>query len=53
VIDEALGVPSVARPGRGWTKDPRELLAPVNDRFTEGFSSADLVPAKTLLDALR
>jgi predicted ATPase len=35
------------------TKDAHELLAPIYDRFTEGFGSADLVSAKTLLDALR
>jgi predicted ATPase len=39
--------------GRGRTKDAHELLAPIYDRFTEGFGTADLVSAKTLLDALR
>jgi predicted ATPase len=39
--------------GRGWTKDAHELLAPIYDRFTEGFRTTDLVSAKTLLDALR
>jgi len=29
-----------------------ELLAPIYARFTEGFATADLVSAKTLLDAL-
>jgi len=28
------------------------LLQPVYDRFTEGFETADLKAAKTLLDAL-
>jgi predicted ATPase len=31
----------------------RKLLAPVYRRFTEGFGSADLVAAKTLLNSLR
>ena len=31
----------------------RKLLSPVYRRFTEGFGSADLVAAKTLLDSLR
>jgi predicted ATPase len=30
----------------------RELLAPVYDRFTEGFDTADLKAAKALLDDL-
>jgi predicted ATPase len=30
-----------------------ELLTAVYDRFTEGFGTADLISAKTLLDALR
>jgi hypothetical protein len=29
------------------------LLQPVYDRFTEGFDTADLKTAKTLLDAVR
>ena len=32
------------------TKDARELLAPVYDRFTEGFGSLDLKIAKSFLD---
>ncbi|MEA2805682.1 MAG: hypothetical protein QOE49_5777, partial [Rhodospirillaceae bacterium] len=32
------------------SKEARELLAPVYDRFTEGFATADLRAAKTLLD---
>ena len=36
--------------GRG--KEARELLAPVYDRFTEGFETADLKIAKRLLDRL-
>ena len=30
----------------------REILAPVYDRFTEGFATADLRMAKALLDEL-
>ena len=37
---------------RGRTKAARELLAPVYGRFTEGFDTADLREAKTLLDNL-
>ena len=37
----------------GRTKEALELLAPIYDRFTEGFETADLVAAKTLIDALR
>jgi hypothetical protein len=33
-------------------KDARKLLAPVYDRFREGFGSKDLVAAKRLLDSL-
>jgi predicted ATPase len=32
------------------TKEARELLAPVYDRFTEGFETADLKIAKSFLD---
>jgi predicted ATPase len=32
------------------SKEARELLAPVYDRFTEGFATVDLKAAKTLLD---
>jgi predicted ATPase/DNA-binding winged helix-turn-helix (wHTH) protein len=35
------------------TSQARELLAPVYDRFTEGFATADLITAKTLLEAFR
>jgi predicted ATPase len=34
------------------TKAAREILAPVYDRFTEGFETADLRAAKLLLDGL-
>jgi predicted ATPase len=34
------------------TKEAHELLAPIYARFTEGFCTADLVAAKTLLDVL-
>jgi predicted ATPase len=36
--------------GQGRTKDARELLAPVYDRFTEGFASLDLKIAKSFMD---
>jgi predicted ATPase len=32
------------------TKEARQLLAPVYDRFTEGFETADLKIAKSFLD---
>jgi predicted ATPase/DNA-binding winged helix-turn-helix (wHTH) protein len=35
------------------TKAAREILAPVYDRFTEGFETADLKAAKLLLDGFR
>jgi predicted ATPase len=31
----------------------RELLSPLYDRFTEGFETADLKAAKSLVDELR
>ena len=37
---------------QGRREEARELLAPVYDRFTEGFATADLKAAKALLDAL-
>ena len=36
----------------GRTSEAHKLLAPVYDRFTEGFATADLRAAKTLLGAL-
>jgi predicted ATPase len=36
----------------GRTEEAHKLLAPVYDRYTEGFGTADLVAAKTLLAAL-
>jgi hypothetical protein len=39
------------RQGRG--KEGFELLAPVYDRFTEGFETADLRAAKALIDGLK
>ena len=39
--------------GQGRTAPARELLAPVYDRFTEGFDTAELRAAKALLDRLR
>jgi predicted ATPase len=35
------------------TKEARELLSAVYDRFTEGFETADLKAAKALLDSLQ
>ena len=35
------------------TKAAREILAPVYDRFTEGFETTDLKAAEWLLDGLR
>ena len=35
------------------TRAAREILAPVYDRFTEGFETTDLKAAKCLLDRLR
>jgi predicted ATPase len=37
---------------QGRSADATALLRPVYDRFTEGFSTADLEAAKVLLDAL-
>ena len=37
---------------QGKTKKARDLLAPIYGWFTEGFDTADLKEAKTLLDAL-
>ena len=37
---------------QGETAEAREVLAPVYDWFTEGFDTADLKDAKTLLDQL-
>ena len=34
------------------SKEARELLAPVYDRFTEGFATADLKAAEALIDDL-
>jgi predicted ATPase/DNA-binding winged helix-turn-helix (wHTH) protein len=34
------------------TQEAREVLAPVYDRFTEGFATVDLLAARTLLDQL-
>jgi predicted ATPase len=45
---------SLARLWRNQTRgeDARALLAPMYDRFTEGFATADLQAAKALLDEL-
>ena len=37
---------------QGKRDEARELLAPLYGWFTEGFDTADLQKAKTLLDAL-
>jgi predicted ATPase len=48
-------VTSLARMWRnqGRSQEARELLARVYDRFTEGFETADLKAAKTLLNNLQ
>jgi predicted ATPase len=38
---------------KGRSADAKALLQPVYDQFTEGFSTADLTVARTLLDALQ
>jgi predicted ATPase len=38
---------------QGRIKEARELLAPVYDRFIEGFETADLRAAKALIGELR
>jgi hypothetical protein len=50
----ALGAPakSIASPKRK-TSQARTLLATVYRRFTEGFDTADVVTAKTLLESFR
>ena len=52
---ELRAAASLARLLRGQNRaaDALALLQPVYDRFTEGFDTADLKAAKTLLDALR
>lgn len=37
---------------KGKRGEAHDLLAPVYNRFTEGFDTADLKVAKTLLDSL-
>jgi hypothetical protein len=37
---------------QGKCVEPRELLAPIYGRFTEGFDTRDLKNAKALLDTL-
>ena len=37
---------------QGKREEARALLAPVYDRFTEGFDTADLIAAKALLAQL-
>jgi predicted ATPase/DNA-binding winged helix-turn-helix (wHTH) protein len=51
---ELRGATSLARlwHQQGRFSQARELLAPVYGRFTEGFATADLITAKTLLEAL-
>ena len=38
---------------QGRIPQARKMLTPVYQRFTEGFTTADLLAAKALLDALR
>jgi predicted ATPase len=40
------------RVAQGRRGEAREISAPVYDRFTEGFDTADLIAARALLDAL-
>jgi predicted ATPase len=49
---ELRAATSLARMWRdqGRSKEARKLLAPIFDRFTEGFDTADLKTAKSLLD---
>jgi predicted ATPase/DNA-binding winged helix-turn-helix (wHTH) protein len=51
---ELRAATSLARTWRdqGRSKEARELLAPVHDRFIEGFETLDLKAAKALLDEL-
>jgi predicted ATPase len=51
---ELRAATSLARMWRnqGRSKEARELLAPVYDRFTEGFETADLKASRALLDEL-
>src|SRR5205085_6107909 len=51
---ELRGATSLARlwAGQGRRSEARDLLAPVYTWFTEGFDTADLKEAKTLLDKL-
>jgi predicted ATPase len=52
---EVRAATSLARLWRGEGRDNEgyELLAPVYDRFTEGFETADLKAARALIDSLR
>ena len=51
---ELRGATSLARlfHQQGRTSQARKLLAPIYDRFTEGFGTADLIAAKAVLEAL-
>jgi predicted ATPase len=40
------------RRDEGRIQEAHQLLAPIYDRFTEGFDTADLIGAKALLDTL-
>ena len=55
LIMELRAASSLARvwQSQGKNKKARDLLAPVYDRFTEGFDTADLKEAKALLDELK
>jgi predicted ATPase len=52
---ELRAATSLARLWRdqGRTKEAHEFLAPIYDRFTEGFGTTDLIASKVLLDALQ
>ena len=54
MVPAAIGFCARARAllERGRLSEARDLLAPVYDRFTEGFDTADLKEAKRLLDEL-
>jgi predicted ATPase len=49
---ELRAATSLARLLRDRIGEARDLLAPIYERFTEGFGTADLQAAKQLLDEL-
>jgi len=38
---------------QGWREEGRELLAPILGWFTEGYDTADLKEARSILEALK